>query len=330
MAFLDNSGDIILDAILTETGRRQMAGGTFKITKFAVGDDEIDYALYDKTNSGGPAYYDLEILQTPIAEAGLQLNYGLISSLAQDILYMPTTRINELSMELNNVTSTSGMFYVTDTSGDIDGSTISSALTTAGVSHMKGAAIANANYVLLESGLDVAFGQVPLGSSANRQSYLIANGLMNSSFYCFNDSRFFSGVQGPTSTSKFANDGTNHELNASISLIAGASTTIGVGLDNYQGARLRGVANEIYYYGDGVNTEANYSVLGGPRSTVLAVSPVVKSGLGPEYTLYGFTNQASVAGLSINVDYIDTTFYIVGATTGTTAQIPVRVIRRTV
>jgi hypothetical protein len=271
----------------------------------------------------------LEILQTPIAEAGLQLNYGLISSLATDILYMPVTRINELSIELNNVTNTGGMFYVTDTSGDIDGSSISSALTTAGVSHMKGASIANANYVLLESGLDVAFGAVPLGTQPNQQSYLISNSLINSSFYCFVDSRFFSGVQGPSATSRFANNGTNHELNASIGLTAGTRTTIGIGLDNYQGSRLRAIQNQIYYYADGVNTEANYSVLGGPRSTALSVSPIVSSGLGPEYTLYGFTNQASVAGLSINVDYIDTTFYIVGATTGTTAQIPVRIIRRT-
>ena len=41
MSFLDNSGDIILDAVLTETGRRRMAEGNFKITKFALGDDEI-------------------------------------------------------------------------------------------------------------------------------------------------------------------------------------------------------------------------------------------------------------------------------------------------
>tara|TARA_Y100000310_G_C20682565_1_gene816840 strand:+ start:11 stop:1003 length:993 start_codon:yes stop_codon:yes gene_type:complete len=330
MAFLDNSGDIILDAILTDTGRRRMAGGTFKITKFAVGDDEIDYSLYDKNNAGGPSYYDLEILQTPVAEAGLQLNYGLISSLATDILYMPATRINELSMELNNVSSTSGMFYITDTSGDTANATISDALTTAGVSHMKGAAIPNANYVLLESGLDVAFGEIPLGSQANRQSYLVANQLVNNSFYCFMDSRFFGGAQGGSAKSKFANNGTNHELNSDILLIAGARTSIGMGLDNYKGARLRSFKNEIYYYSDGINTESNYSVLGGPRGSGLAVSPIVKSGLGPEYTLYGFTNQADVAGLSINVDYIDTTLYIVGATTGTTAQIPVRIIRQTV
>ena len=37
MGFLDNSGDIILDAVLTDTGRMRMAkgDGTFKIAKYA-------------------------------------------------------------------------------------------------------------------------------------------------------------------------------------------------------------------------------------------------------------------------------------------------------
>ena len=71
MAFLDNSGDIILDAVLTDTGRFRLAkgNGSFKIAKFALGDDEIDYSLYDKENPNGSAYYDLSILQTPILEA---------------------------------------------------------------------------------------------------------------------------------------------------------------------------------------------------------------------------------------------------------------------
>ena len=71
MAFLDNSGDIILDAVLTDTGRFRLAkgNGSFKIAKFALGDDEIDYSLYDKTNVSGSAYYDLSILQTPVLEA---------------------------------------------------------------------------------------------------------------------------------------------------------------------------------------------------------------------------------------------------------------------
>ena len=70
MAFL-KKGDIIIDAVLTTLGRRRFAGGTgaFRIQKFAVGDDEIDYTQYDLDNGGGPAYYPLTILETPIMEA---------------------------------------------------------------------------------------------------------------------------------------------------------------------------------------------------------------------------------------------------------------------
>jgi len=55
MAFLDNSGDIILDAVLTDTGRFRLAkgDGSFKIVKFALSDDEINYGLYDKNNLSG-------------------------------------------------------------------------------------------------------------------------------------------------------------------------------------------------------------------------------------------------------------------------------------
>ena len=53
MAFLDNSGDIILDAVLTDEGRRRLAAGdgSFRISKFAFGDDEIDYTLYNKNHA---------------------------------------------------------------------------------------------------------------------------------------------------------------------------------------------------------------------------------------------------------------------------------------
>ena len=54
MGFLDNSSDIILDAVLTDTGRYRMAkgDGSFKIAKFAFSDDEIDYGEYDISNLG--------------------------------------------------------------------------------------------------------------------------------------------------------------------------------------------------------------------------------------------------------------------------------------
>jgi hypothetical protein len=100
MAFLDNSGDIILDAVLTDTGRLRLArgDGSFRITQFAFGDDEINYGLYNKNNPSGSAYYDLEILQTPVLEAFTNntsvLKYQLISNNRTDLLFLPLVKAN--------------------------------------------------------------------------------------------------------------------------------------------------------------------------------------------------------------------------------------------
>ena len=69
MAFLDNSGDIILDAVLTDAGRQRMARGEFKIVKFAFCDEEINYTTYNGNHESGSAFADLEIMQTPILES---------------------------------------------------------------------------------------------------------------------------------------------------------------------------------------------------------------------------------------------------------------------
>ena len=101
MAFLDNSGDIILDAVLTDTGRLRLAqgDGSFKISKFALGDDEINYELYNKNHTSGSAYYDLEVLQTPVLEAFTNntsnLKTKLVSISRTNILYMPVLKLNE-------------------------------------------------------------------------------------------------------------------------------------------------------------------------------------------------------------------------------------------
>ena len=106
MAFLDNSGDIILDAVLTDTGRKRLAAGdgSFRVVKFALGDDEIDYGLYRNSNStegrhaSGSAYYDLNILQTPVLEAFTNntsvLNSRLISYNNASLLYLPIMKVN--------------------------------------------------------------------------------------------------------------------------------------------------------------------------------------------------------------------------------------------
>ncbi|HIA36418.1 MAG TPA: hypothetical protein EYN89_06680 [Flavobacteriales bacterium] len=100
MAFLDNSGDIILDAVLTDAGRRRLAqgNGSFRVAKYAFGDDEIDYGSYDPNNASGSAYYDLEILQTPILEAFTNniasLKSKLITLTNNNLLYLPVIKMN--------------------------------------------------------------------------------------------------------------------------------------------------------------------------------------------------------------------------------------------
>ena len=99
MGFLDNSGDIILDAVLTDLGRKKLAQGNFNITQFALGDEEIDYSLYDINHASGSAYYDLEILQTPILEAFINNTSIMKSSLVTysnaDLLFLPILDLNE-------------------------------------------------------------------------------------------------------------------------------------------------------------------------------------------------------------------------------------------
>lgn len=69
MAYLDNT-TITVDAILTKKGREKLAAGQgLNITKFALGDDEVDYTLYEPAHPKGSAFYDAAIRAIPITEA---------------------------------------------------------------------------------------------------------------------------------------------------------------------------------------------------------------------------------------------------------------------
>ena len=54
MGYLNNTA-VTVDAILTKKGRELLArgDGSFRITQFALSDDEIDYTLYNPTHPSG-------------------------------------------------------------------------------------------------------------------------------------------------------------------------------------------------------------------------------------------------------------------------------------
>ena len=70
MGYLNNAV-ITVDAILTTKGRELLAknDGSFRITQFALADDEIDYTLYNPTHPSGSAYYGEAIENMPLLEA---------------------------------------------------------------------------------------------------------------------------------------------------------------------------------------------------------------------------------------------------------------------
>ena len=115
MAYLDNS-TITVDAILTKKGREKLAAGQgLNITKFALGDDEVDYTLYEPAHPKGSAYYDEPIRAIPITEASPDetqvLKYKLVT-LPKGTKKIPKVEFGVPSISVNQ---TSGQVSLTPT-----------------------------------------------------------------------------------------------------------------------------------------------------------------------------------------------------------------------
>jgi len=71
MGYLDNTS-ITVDAILTKRGRELLSQGglgAFNITQFALGDDEIDYTLFNEDHPNGSQFSGEAIENMPLIEA---------------------------------------------------------------------------------------------------------------------------------------------------------------------------------------------------------------------------------------------------------------------
>ena len=77
MGFLDNSGAIYIDAVLTDAGREKLArnDGSFSVVRWRPGDDEINYKNWNELT--GSDSKDRKILDTPVFEAFTNENYAL-------------------------------------------------------------------------------------------------------------------------------------------------------------------------------------------------------------------------------------------------------------
>jgi hypothetical protein len=116
MGYLNNS-TITVDAILTKKGRELLARGKdeFKITQFALADDEIDYDLWNPAHPLGSEYYGVIIENMPLVEATADesniMRYKLVT------LPKKTARIPVISVPQSSITLTSPgqVFVITPT-----------------------------------------------------------------------------------------------------------------------------------------------------------------------------------------------------------------------
>lgn len=104
MGYLNNSS-VTVDAILTLKGRELLARGdnSFNITQFAVGDDEIDYSLWNPNHPLGTDYYGIIIENMPLTEAipdeTQALKYKLVS-LPKATTQIPVVTVGNSSITL--------------------------------------------------------------------------------------------------------------------------------------------------------------------------------------------------------------------------------------
>ena len=102
MGYLDNTS-VVVDAILTKKGRELLSrqDGSFKVTQFALADDEIDYTLYNENHPNGSAFYGQAIEALPLIEAIPNENNTMVSKLVT--LPRGTTKIPVINVQSTNL-----------------------------------------------------------------------------------------------------------------------------------------------------------------------------------------------------------------------------------
>jgi len=296
MAFLDNSGDIILDAVLTDTGRMRLAkgDGSFNISKFALGDDEIDYSNYIANT--GSAYADLQILQTPVLEAftnnGSSMKTKLISISDNNLLYLPIIKLNEIfSSDVNRHSNDSFTVAVSTTTEDKFSSTHKI---------MSGEnPLDNPRYIRIDQGLDTTAYSPSrtLSSALNETQYII-------------------------------------EIDNRLGTIIGRTTGIAAPLsfvdDDDIASYFVSTSNTEFVFDNPItNVDSTTQTISGPRGTVLEfkIGSSVDLSDGSYFDDLGSTVSMTDDGGTSTYKYIDTFVRCQGATTGYRMDVPVRFIR---
>ena len=105
MGYLDNSS-ITVDAILTKRGRELLSrnDGSFRITQFALGDDEIDYTLFNINHPNGSQFSGEAIENMPLIEAipnGANIMNSKLITLTRGVSAIPYIQLQSSTLSVD-------------------------------------------------------------------------------------------------------------------------------------------------------------------------------------------------------------------------------------
>tara|TARA_B100000900_G_scaffold389807_1_gene382995 strand:- start:558 stop:1457 length:900 start_codon:yes stop_codon:yes gene_type:complete len=298
MAFLDNSGDIILDAVLTDTGRMRLAkgDGSFRVVSFAFGDDEIDYSNYTAVTASG--YEDLQILQTPVFEAftnnASSMKSKLVTIPNPNLLYLPVIKLNEVFSNDTARFSADNIFCVAvDKATARDDTNLNNV-----VGIFNGENLSDAKRFRLDQGID---------NSAIPATRTLAGSLLETQYIVEIDNRF---------GTLFSADGSTA---AAVSYIDD---------DNMASYSLTIDSNPNFV---SMNTDSSVTTaqqtIAGSRGSILEFK--IKSSIDLESSNHLFTKLGSTKTIeTVNCRIIDTFVRVTGQRTGFRVDIPVRFIKK--
>jgi|8_EtaG_2_1085327.scaffolds.fasta_scaffold26447_2 hypothetical protein len=323
MAFQDSCSTIVLDAILTDIGRKRMAQGDFRITKFSLGDDEVDYSLRSKTNQ---LYKNPRISALPVFEAfnsqNAVINYGLVDYARSDVFYVPDLKSLEGFVDAS--LKKYGNYYYMAVN-DETAAKLKTALS--GTNYFLESDEVAKTKLVVGSGITNA---AAIADKLGKQRFLMNMGLYDSYYTTYCDSRFVENILLHQKHSYLKNDKAGNVYSSFGPLNPSTKVSLGSPVEYYDCYRMIGVDNQIFKLADGSGALPH----SGSRGTAIALNFNIHNRLcapstsptADEYYIFGKTNQAIFGG-GYKYDYVDTTIYIEGLSSNARLQIPLRIVR---
>ena len=330
MAYQADCGDLIIDAVLTDIGRKKLIRGDLQIVSFGLGDDEIDYSLKAATSCTDLTEDFTNISDSLTFEAlgkhNVNIQYGLVSIPRDDVLYVPKLHLNELVE--NTAKKFRGIYYLA-----VNEETVDKIKADVGIEYVLQQDQVIYNQVLIESGINFPSTEVVPKDYRSKKSYILDYELYDKYFYVHCDRRFIDKILVSDPNGKFANTKSNRLTNTLQPLMSTKQINIESYVDNFSVFKATATDNEIYKLDTGMN-EMIHTVVDGPRASVLGLNFVCdpkmlnKASASPDdrYTRFGVIN-VSPFSTNTKYDYVDTVVLVEGTVTKSQIKIPIRIIR---